>query len=89
MFFWAQFMLVLHFLYDQSTKITRDTEHLHCMGEALLEIRNASGFSKNAKQPIKIYLNCDVVAHSPTKDRKTLWYIESKFSATSLLLDFC
>ncbi|KAM0066802.1 putative leishmanolysin [Helianthus debilis subsp. tardiflorus] len=45
-----------------------DSEPLHRKGRALLEIPKVSSFPKNAKQPIRIYLNYDAVGHSPTRD---------------------
>ncbi|KAI7742875.1 hypothetical protein M8C21_027416, partial [Ambrosia artemisiifolia] len=44
------------------------TEPLHRTGRALLEVPKVSRFSKNAKQPIRIYLNYDAVGHSPARD---------------------
>ncbi|KAL9996310.1 putative leishmanolysin [Helianthus debilis subsp. tardiflorus] len=49
-----------------------DTEPLHRTGRALLEIPKVSGFSKNSKQPIRIYLNYDAVGHSPARDCRNI-----------------
>lgn len=51
-------------VYHQAT----EPEPLHRKGRALLEISEVSGFSKNVKQPIRIYLNYDAVGHSPARD---------------------
>ena len=44
------------------------SEPLHHTGRALLEIQKVSSLPKNAKQPIRIYLNYDAVGHSPARD---------------------
>lgn len=52
----------------QAYHSTDTSEPLHRKGRALLEIPKVSSFSKNAKQPIRIYLNYDAVGHSPARD---------------------
>lgn len=37
-------------------------------GRALLEVSTSSGPQKDAKEPIRIYLNYDAVGHSPDRD---------------------
>ncbi|KAI9118444.1 hypothetical protein K1719_010776 [Acacia pycnantha] len=41
---------------------------LHYKGRALLGVSTSSGLQKDAKQPIRIYLNYDAVGHSPDRD---------------------
>ncbi|XP_028803046.1 leishmanolysin [Neltuma alba] len=41
---------------------------LHRKGRALLGVSTSSGLQKDAKQPIRIYLNYDAVGHSPDRD---------------------
>lgn len=41
---------------------------LHRTGRALLGLSKLSDQQKNAKQPIRIYLNYDAVGHSPDRD---------------------
>ncbi|PWA76931.1 EGF-like, conserved site-containing protein [Artemisia annua] len=48
---------------------TVDTsEPIHRKGRSLLGISEVSSVPKNAKQPIRIYLNYDAVGHSPARD---------------------
>ncbi|XP_076888292.1 uncharacterized protein LOC143538675 [Bidens hawaiensis] len=49
-----------------------DSEPLHRTGRALLEVPKVSVFPKNAKQPIRIYLNYDAVGHSPARDCRNI-----------------
>ncbi|KAI3759066.1 hypothetical protein L6452_06639 [Arctium lappa] len=42
--------------------------HLHHKGRELLEASKSSSFLKDAKLPIRIYLNYDAVGHSPDRD---------------------
>lgn len=41
---------------------------LHRKGRALLGVSSLSELQKDAKQPIRIYLNYDAVGHSPDRD---------------------
>lgn len=44
------------------------SKRLHRKGRALLGISEALGQQRDAKQPIRIYLNYDAVGHSPDRD---------------------
>ncbi|KAI7747342.1 hypothetical protein M8C21_019370, partial [Ambrosia artemisiifolia] len=63
-----------HKVYSVTPQVyqAKGTEPLHRNERTLLEIPKVSKFPKNAKQPIRIYLNYDAVGHSPTRDCRSV-----------------
>ncbi|KAK9066693.1 hypothetical protein SSX86_014016 [Deinandra increscens subsp. villosa] len=55
-------------VFSVTPQVYHGSGHLHRKGRELLDTSKSSGFSKNAKLPIRIYLNYDAVGHSPDRD---------------------
>ncbi|KAL8230866.1 hypothetical protein R6Q57_000644 [Mikania cordata] len=55
-------------VFSVTPQVYHSSGHLHRKGRELLDTSKSSGLLKNAKLPIRIYLNYDAVGHSPDRD---------------------
>lgn len=55
-------------VFSVTPQVYHSSGHLHRKGRELLDTSRSSTFLKNAKLPIRIYLNYDAVGHSPDRD---------------------
>ncbi|KAL8250641.1 hypothetical protein R6Q59_034334 [Mikania micrantha] len=55
-------------VFSITPQVYHSSGNLHRKGRELLDTSKSSGLLKNAKLPIRIYLNYDAVGHSPDRD---------------------